>query len=780
MLLTRVFAGIVCAVFVQISSLWWLPCLAADKVTFEGLLDEMIDLGHLCEYPDPYFSNRQISSYDRMSQKSEQSNSWFANFDSGSPLYVGAIKERTPYYEIGPMQGYAPDGYFEKGTKVGISKKFQKFGSYVYAYATLPDGTPKDGVTPQGYIDGRKIEQDPQGAVLAEMKGPGSVVRIWCSQVVVTAKKINIVDEKLMSIEDLHEVGNLRVYIDGSPTPVIDCPLQSLMNGKWQLSDTAQKSKWIPIPKPLAQELNGGYSLYFPIPYAKSCKITCQVIPEDLSYHVEYRTYAPDANVESFSIERLQQSRKKIEAVAMSLGVKQPAIVAGGQTGLNQLIAPGKTATLALSGSDHAVVSLEAQASTKDDKQLRCLLLRGIFDGASTPQIECPLGDFFGTAPGINAVETVPLRVESSGAMKCYWTMPFRRSAQFEVQNLGTQPVTVTLKARAAPYKFTPRTMQFHAKWNDGWFPVRPFVDWNLVKVEGKGVLVGDSLSIYNQVIDWWGNGDEKIYVDKGRFPSHFGTATQDYFGFCSLSRKVRLHPYHSRTRADGPSNQGFTSLNRVRMLDVIPFKSSLKFDWEIWHCQPFSDIITYSGVAYWYGATDAKDRSGPIVQARLMRFPQYANAPALNDANLVEAEKLEIGTTSPGMKFSMQPMGMFPGATWSNTAQLWLKPQGAGEFAEIIFPCNAFGRYEVYTNFTKAPDYGIANFFINGKQVAGPIDFFNIARVTATGDYKLATVPLIKGSNKLRVEIVGCNGFSTGLKYLVGLDYIRLKRVGN
>ncbi len=757
-----------------------LPVLAKEKVTLESLLNEMIDLGHLAEYPEPDFSNLQTSSYDRMSQRPEQSNSWFANFDSGNPLYVGTIKERTPFFEIGPMQGMAPDGYFEKGTKVGISKKFQKFGSYVYAYATLPDGTPKAGNTPQGYVDGRNIENDPQGVVLAEMKGPGAVMHLWCSKVILTAKKINVVNEKIMSIDDLHSLGNLKIFVDGSPKPVIDGPFQAIMTGKWVLSGEKDKSKWLPIGRPLAQEMNGGYSLYFPIPYAKSCKITCQIVPDDFTYHVEYRSYDNATEVQSLTTDQLQQSRKKIESVAVSLAVKQPAIVSTNQANnLSQTIAPGKTATLALPGRDSAVVSLEASTNIRDEKLLRCVLLRGIFDGAETPQIDCPLGDFFGTAPGINPVATLPLRVEASGTMRCFWPMPFRRSAKFEIQNHCTQPVSVSLRAKTAPYKFTPRTMRFHAKWNSGQFPVRPFLDWNFLEVTGKGVMVGDTLTVYNRIIDWWGSGDEKIYVDNDRFPSHFGTGTQDYFGFCSLSRRINLHPYHTRSRSDGPANFGFISLNRIRMLDVIPFRKSLKFDWEVWHCQPFSDEITYAGVGYWYALADSKDEFKPVSKESLARFPTTLKASIVGDGVLLEAEKMEVSAKSPGLKTSEQSMHLFPDGSWSSGAQLWVRPSGPGQFVEVVIPCREAGRYEIYSNFTKAPDYGIASFFINGTQIAGPIDFFNLGRVSSTGDYRLGVAELTKGPNKLRVEINSCNGFANGQKYLVGLDYIRLKRVG-
>ncbi|MFM7137323.1 MAG: DUF2961 domain-containing protein, partial [Planctomycetota bacterium] len=68
---------------------------------------------------------------------------------------------------------------------------------------------------------------------------------------------------------------------------------------------------------------------------------------------------------------------------------------------------------------------------------------------------------------------------------------------------------------------------------NAGRIPALPFFDglpsviqrsvfrnWNYGTIAGKGVYVGDSLSLYNRPATqgslgpWWGEGDEKIFVD--------------------------------------------------------------------------------------------------------------------------------------------------------------------------------------------------------------------------------------------------------------------------
>ena len=68
--------------------------------------------------------------------------------------------------------------------------------------------------TPQGYVEKSAITMDPQGHVLADMDGPGCVVRIWSA--------------------NPNDAGKVRVYLDGAEEPVIEAPLQELLGGKWQ------------------------------------------------------------------------------------------------------------------------------------------------------------------------------------------------------------------------------------------------------------------------------------------------------------------------------------------------------------------------------------------------------------------------------------------------------------------------------------------------------------------------------------------------------------------
>ncbi len=240
----------VCALAVLLLAPGLSPVRAADKVDLKNLLPQMTDLSLLAEYPDPPYVARQFSSYDRASE-APGSESWFANGDRGFMLYDGVLKEETPYFKHGPKQA-KPDGHFAAGSRVGISPTHRPVGGFVWAYVTAPDGSAEGGKVPQGYIAQSAIAMDPQGHVLAEMDVPGCVVNIWSA--------------------NPKDGGKIRIYLDGAEKPVIEASLQALLGGKWKT--TIDGKETIPFPDPLSCERSRGFNLYFPIAYARHCKIT--------------------------------------------------------------------------------------------------------------------------------------------------------------------------------------------------------------------------------------------------------------------------------------------------------------------------------------------------------------------------------------------------------------------------------------------------------------------------------------------------------------------------
>src|SRR5262249_17018130 len=74
------------------------------------------------------------------------------------------------------------------------------------------------------------------------------------------------------------------------------------------------------------------------------------------------------------------------------------------------------------------------------DDYLRPVLLRLYWDGHAEPSVECPIGDFFGLGHAHRKnFQTAVLSMAPQDGRACnsWWPMPFRSSAQIEVENQG-------------------------------------------------------------------------------------------------------------------------------------------------------------------------------------------------------------------------------------------------------------------------------------------------------------------------------------------------------
>jgi hypothetical protein len=165
--------------------------------------------------------------------------------------------------------------------------------------------------------------------------------------------------------------------------------------------------------------------------------------------------------------------------------------------------------------------------------------------------------------------------------------------------------------------------MHFHAAWRqytkidtgpnkdqsgDGAFDV------NYIDVKGRGQIVGDTLTLFNGTDAWWGEGDEKIYIDGETFPSHVGTGTEDYYGYAWCRPEVFQSPFHAQPCGDGNMAGGFSVNSRYRVLDALPFHQSIKLDMELWHWR--QTRMNYAPTTFWYARPGATSNVPPDPQS--------------------------------------------------------------------------------------------------------------------------------------------------------------------
>lgn len=648
---------------VLVLSLWGPWSAGAQTITTKSLLEDMILLDGLAEFPSPAYTCKQTSSYDRRSKSPEDD--WFANGDSGQFLRVE---------ECGGRQEY----------------------------------------------------------VMADVEGPGALVRIWSA----------------------NPAGTMRIYLDGAQEPSLAAPMSEILGGTYP-----------GLPRPLAGEYSKGWNLYLPIPYAKHCKVTSDA--GKFYYHVNYRTYEAGTAVETFRSSQIQSLGSELAPVAARLsGPASP--VAAGATAFAVTVPPGQCAPLAAFSGSQAITQFEVQwtpSNVRDEPALRAAVLEMVFDGQQT--VAAPLGDFFGTGPGLNPFESLPVSVAADGRLSCRWVMPFQRSAEIRVRNLGPAEVSLRGAVMAAPRPWTERSLHFHAKWRAAFaVPTEPKIDWNYLAAKGQGVFAGVAFSIDNPVREWWGEGDEKIYVDGETFPSHFGTGTEDYYGYAWCFPGLFTHAYHNQTRCDGPRNYGRTSVNRWHILDRIPFAREFRFDMELWHWKKCD--VNLAVLACWYARPGGSDAFAPLAAGDLCVRPvPEVEIPKV--AGAIEGESLKIlqGTGAP------RPQSW---DTSSDGAHLWWAGgQKPGDQLVLGFPVTGEGRYRVKAQLLQAVDYGVAQIAINGRPAGHPVDFYHEPGVTAALR-DLGVWDLREGENTISFTFTGAHP-KAKKAYMIGLDYLLLER---
>jgi hypothetical protein len=417
--------------------------------------------------------------------------------------------------------------------------------------------------------------------VMMDADGPGVVVRIWSA----------------------NPQGTLRMYIDGASEPSLAAPMKELLAGKVS-----------PFVQPLAHEAAKGMNLYFPFPFKTHCKITTDSGP-DMYYQIDYRAYSAPIEVQSFSLAELDRLAPEIERAARGLSPTNAPVLAPATAEAPRRFALTDGKPVAVSGPGPGVIrALRLRVAPADPETLRRTTLVMRFDGEET--VHAPLGDFFGSGPGLNPYSSLPLVVEADGTLLSRWPMPYRRAAELEVHNLDGKTVSVSAELFVERAPWRPDRLLFHARWRAPEdMPTKKPRDWNLITLEGQGIYVGNMLDIDYFARSWWGEGDEKIYVDGESFPGIFGTGTEDYYGYAWCDPGLFSHAYHNQTRVDAKDHLGHTSVNRWHVLDPIPYSSGLRFDLEVidW---PHDTHITFDSVVYWYARPGGKDnipRAKPV-----------------------------------------------------------------------------------------------------------------------------------------------------------------------
>jgi hypothetical protein len=523
--------------------------------------------------------------------------------------------------------------------------------------------------------------------LICDVEGPGAIVRLWTARI----------------------VGTVQVYLDGSKEPLYDGEAEAFFKKAYEAMGHSDEG--------MVAAFSQASAGYYPIPFSKRCRIEWTGDLNELHfYQVQIRRYGSGAKVQTFRRDDLAKHATLIKNVARVL--KSPGTAWAHQSKQQPLeivstIAGGESKDILEIKGEKAIERLTLEVRARNvDKALRQSIMKIAFDGAPHGQVQAPIGDFFGAAPGINPYDSLPFTVQPDGTMVCRFLMPFEAGARLSIENRGEQTVTVTGSALPVAYKWKEgSSLHFRARWrvdHDLHASDSIVQDIPYVLARGKGNFVGATALIMNPTSvpsswgNWWGEGDEKIFVDDDVRPSTFGTGSEDYFNYAWSSSRIFTHAYCGQPRNDGPANRGFVTNYRWQILDDMPFKERFDFFMELFSHEPVPGF-SYARIAYYYGAPEISDDHMLVSDAdvRHLSLPKGwlpIGRKLTEKATFYQAEELAAGDA---------PFDLDNGDLWSGGRLMVWMPRQSGDTLELQLPVSEKGRYIIVLTAARCPEAG-------------------------------------------------------------------------
>ncbi len=297
------------------------------------------------------------------------------------------------------------------------------------------------------------------------------------------------------------------------------------------------------------------------------------------------------------------------------------------------------------------------------NRHYRECLLKITWDDAPFPSVLVPLGDFFCLGHGlVNSFQSLLFTASTKTnyqfnegcALNCYVPMPFRRRAVVELVNESREPHTqyFYVDYETGPQTVTATDGYFHAEFRRA----NPFGGWGhkipanargaecsnvvnkgrqawrhnyvILHTRGRGHYLGCNVSVSNFAGDWWGEGDDMIWVDGYKWPPDLhGTGSEDYFNQAwgmqdnaFLRNGSSLFEGHTCGRPDArlyPWGVGGYQTSYVFHLEnPVRFQREIKVTLEHGHGNHLRNEL--SSVAYWYAAAPTRIVAPPPVARRL------------------------------------------------------------------------------------------------------------------------------------------------------------------
>ena len=320
-------------------------------------------------------------------------------------------------------------------------------------------------------------------------------------------------------------------------------------------------------------------------------------------------------------------------------------------------------------------------------------LIRITWDNSRSPSVVCPLGDFFGLGNGIvasyesylfSASTRFPYQFNKGCALNAYVPMPFQERAVVELVNESNESHT--------QFFYIDYETGTSVSEDDGYFHcefrrTNPFMGWGpeissnqpgaalsnivnreraawennyvILETKGRGHYLGCNLSVTNFRGDWWGEGDDMIWVDGYKWPPDLhGTGSEDYFNQAwgmqdNAFMRNGSSIFEGKTtikKSELAWNEGGYQTSYVHHIEnPVRFQKEIKVTIEHGHGNHLGNEM--ASVAYWYLDKPSKVCSPPSVNRRMPVYRDNAGNWLYKKSNQCPGPVVELNAEMKKMK---------------------------------------------------------------------------------------------------------------------------------
>jgi hypothetical protein len=582
------------------------------------------------------------------------------------------------------------------------------------------------------------VRKEGDDLVLADLKGPGVIYRIWTPT----------------PTDDWMEF-----YFDNETSPRIRVRFRELFLGTHPA-----------FPRPLVGYGAGGFYCYLPLPYKQSCKILIRA-PRIQFYQINYASYPKHTALESFTTEpsaHIGANLEKAKQLFASSGSDISAYVIPPQSTVQRFrkrieLKGGQTTTAFQINQPGRIVGIRLSPAQALTGKARDIVLRAHWDDDEYPGIHMPAGDFFGYAWGSPAMRSLLIGTNQQ-TNYCYWPMPFDRSARIELAREHDEGPALAMEAEVlfVPVPRKTNEGKFYALWRRE-NPTTKGKPFTFIETQGRGHLVGfiqQSQGMESGTTTFF-EGDDQTTID-GQLVIH-GTGSEDFYnggwydvpGRWEASRSFPLSgclAYQKHLARTG----GF----RMLLGDAYAYRQSILQTIE--HAPTENDQINdYVGTTFLYSE---KPVSMP---------------PSATKREVVDMERIVFATwwNVPIYAFSFNKATLTKNVVKLNSKDvrfLSMRSQESDWFGPhfISFTCElpAAGNYRISLDVIKGPAVGIVQLLHDEAPVGPAVDMYAPQQDQALNQ-NLGTLILPEGKSNLLFKIIGKHNKSSAL----GLDLVNI-----